>query len=139
MKPLSNRAERVFRAAMAQMGEKQSVKIGQDGDTFLPLVVERVGPLFGEITGGLISFAHYIEQNGDLCRDPEVVMLDGLDGRLYPISYRLDLSGIDHEALEYGQDGRTTGRYWKRMQADIWAFCGVWSRNLVEQHPELKN
>jgi len=138
MKPLSNRAEQVFRAAIVKMDANGYAKIGQDGDTYLPLVVERVGPLFGEITGGLISFAHYVEQNGDLCRDPDVVMLDTLDGQLIPISYRLDLSGIVHEALEYGLGGQTTGRYWQRMQADIQALCEIWARNLVEQHAELR-
>ena len=123
---------------MARMGEKQSVKIGQDGDTFLPLVVERVGPVYGAISGDLVSSAHYVEQNGDLCRDPDVVMLD-TGGRLYPIRYRLDLLGVDNDALEYDDQGQITGRYRSKMQADIRAFCEIWARNLIEQRPELKN
>ena len=140
MKSLSPRAEKIFRAAMTRIRDGQHAKIGQDGDTYLPLCVESIGPLYGKITGGLVSFAHYVEQNGDLCRDPEVVMLDTIDTPvpwLIPIRYRLDLSGIDQDALEYDLGGQTTGRYWLKMQADIRAFCEIWARNLVVQHPEL--
>ena len=121
---------------MAKMDENGYAKIGQDGDTFLPLVVERAGLVQGAIKGDLVSFAHYVEQNGDLCRDPDVVMLD-TGGRLYPIRYRLDLLGVDNDALEYDDQGQITGRYRVKMQADICAFCAIWAKNLIEQRPEL--
>lgn len=70
-----------------------------------------------------ISIAHYYEQNGDQCPDPELLLTDtGL-----PISMS---GGYYQEALSM-RDGvayinRTIAR-------DIVAFAAIWARNLCAQ------
>ena len=132
MKALSKRAEAVFRAAMAECSISGSCKLNLRPGTFMALCVERIGEVnYGGAVLPLWSFAHYGEQNGDLMRDPDVVMMDSGAAGLYPMSFRNDYLGVDNESLVY-EDGRASGcRLW--MQASITSFCVTWAGNLKEQ------
>ena len=105
-----------------------------NGGAIMALHVENIGDCQ---YGPLYSFAHYYEQNGDMMRDPDVVMIACMNRAtgaliLYPISYRQDGLGIDREDVVFNPDGNGyTIR--KRSQADLATFCGQWGRNLKQQ------
>jgi len=132
MKALSKRAEAVFRAAMAECSISGSCKLNLRPGTFMALCVERIGEVnYGGAVLPLWSFAHYGEQNGDLMRDPDVVMMDSGAAGLYPMSFRNDYLGVDNESLVY-EDGKASGCRLK-MQASITSFCATWAGNLKDQ------
>lgn len=132
MKALSKRAEAVFRAAMAECSISGSCKLNLRPGTFMALCVERIGEVnYGGAVLPLWSFAHYGEQNGDLMRDPDVVMMDSGAAGLYPMSFRNDYLGVDNESLVY-EDGKVSGCRLK-MQGSITSFCVTWAGNLKEQ------
>jgi hypothetical protein len=130
IKEISKTATVIFAAAIARIpaGETSAV-IGTKGGAIMPLHVERIG---ANTFGSLYSFAHYYEQNGDLMRDPDVVMLQTANGYLFPISYRQDGCGIDNEYVIFDADNKGY-RIAKKEQADLVSFCGTWARNLKEQ------
>lgn len=105
------------------------------GGAIMALHVECIG---ANKYGKLYSFAHYYEQNGDLMRDPDVVMLKNNGtwapngGIFFPLSYRQDGLGMYREYVVFNEDGNG----WKiaqRAQADLCSFCNGWALNLKEQ------
>ena len=137
MKALNKKAEAIFRACMAEMSAEGSAKIDRAGAGIMALCVERVGwarfAVAKETQHPLISFAHYYEQNGDMMRDPDVVMMDMGAGNLYPFSFRQD-GGLpmDNDYLVYNDAGEITA-YRTRAQADLASFCNGWALNIREQ------
>ena len=132
MKALSKRAEAVFRAAMAECSISGSCKLNLRPGTFMALCVERIGQVnYSGAVYPMWSFAHYGEQNGDLMRDPDVVMMDSGAAGLYPMSFRNDYLGVDNESLVY-EDGKASGCRLK-MQGSITSFCVTWAGNLKDQ------
>lgn len=95
---------------------------------YMAVHVELVGTL---PAGHLFSVAHYGEQNGDMMRDPDVVLLRGFDGNYYPVSFRNDYTGTFDQPVEF-EDG-DIARYAPRAQADIATFCNTWFRNIKSQ------
>ena len=89
---------------------------------FMPVHVERIGEWN-------YSIAHYGEQNGDLMRDPEMVMhVD--HGKVYPIYFRNDYVGVEQLSAEL------KGDIWEvkpKMQADHAIFANTWLKNIKEQ------
>jgi hypothetical protein len=129
MQHLNDKATAIFRKlrdGLRKVGDYR--KWDNASGTFMAACVEIIGRTG---LGPLVSIAHYYEQNGDLMRDPDVVLVIGADERVYPISYRQDGLGIDQEAA-YVEDG-----VWKvktKMQADICDFCNdTWFPNINEQ------
>ncbi|MDY3555977.1 hypothetical protein R5W24_005124 [Gemmata sp. JC717] len=96
---------------------------------YMPLSVEFVGA--GPRGGMLISIMHTFEQNGDLMRDPDVVveLIPPVDWWL-PISYRQDGLGLFQEAVARDGDRLITH---SRLVDSIKQFLGQWDRNLGEQ------
>jgi hypothetical protein len=134
MHPLTKSAESVFRAAIARIPANHSaVQIGEKDGCFMPLHVERIG---SDIYQGqripLISFAHYYTQNGDLMRDPDVVMQDHGAGLLCPVTFRQDGIGVDQDAREFDDDGNVIG-FNALLQNGLAQFCDTWARNLQAQ------
>ena len=80
-------------------------------EPWMPLVMETLR----SPEGWRLSVAHYVEENGDLCPDPEVVMEIIPDGVLQVITFNLLLH------LDAGPDSE---------------FARVWAKNLAEQHWE---
>lgn len=70
---------------------------------FMRLVIEHVvtGPRGGE----RVSIAHYGEQQGDLMRDPEIV-LEVVAGQWHPVSIQQDYVSSYREAVFVGEDGK---------------------------------
>lgn len=140
MKALSKTAAAVFQTAVEAIpADAQSTTIDNAPGRYMALHVEHIG---GNHYGELYSFAHYYEQNGDLMRDPDVVMLRsepmpdgrclGTPGQFFPLSYRQDGLGIDREYVVFSHDGPgwSINRRW---QADLASFCAGWARTLQDQ------
>lgn len=132
MKAINQKAKEFFQAAINRIPEGETAcKLDENrpGSAIMALHIEQIGE---NKYGKLYSFAHYYEQNGDLMRDPDIVMLKAADGEFYPISYRQDGLGMDREYVIFNEDGRG----WKinrRLQADLAVFCGQWAKNIMDQ------
>lgn len=141
MKSLNKTATEIFNTIvkMVPPGETHITLDAGDqehGGGVMALHVERIGSVK---YGHLWSFAHYYKQNGDMMRDPDIVMLrslnpDALTGehQFFPTSYRQDGLGIDREYVIFNRasDGWQIA---KKQQADLAGFCNTWARNLKEQ------
>ena len=141
MKALNKTSAAIFQAAIDRIpaGETR-IKLDagdhEHGGSIMALCVEKIGV---NEYGDLYSFAHYYLQNGDMMRDPDVVMLrsinpDALTGKhqFFPISYRQDGLGIDRDSVIFNTDG-PGWKIDKRGQADLCAFCNLWAGNLRGQ------
>ena len=129
MKELNKNAKAVFiRLMNAAKAGGGHAKIDNATGHFMAACVEIIGQSAG---CELVSVAHYGEQNGDAMRDPDIViMADGQNA--WPISYRTDYIGVNHEATEYDDEGRLIG-YRKRMQADITDCANLLLTNIAAQ------
>ena len=110
-------------------GEWQHIKI--KNAPYMDLVIERVGKSPQGLP--LISVAHYFEQNGDLCQDPEMVFEVSPDG-WRPVFFQQAIPPIYREAIVY--EYRPTSSAVKvnlREMADQKSFARVWNRNLKHQ------
>ena len=96
-------------------------------DGFMPLCIEIIGR--GRRGGVLLSVAHYHEQNGDLMRDPELVV-EVTRADWLPVSYRQDGLGLLRE-VEVTKDG--VAAFDHLLAADLVEFMGEWDRNVRDQ------
>jgi hypothetical protein len=96
--------------------------IAIENPPFMRLVVERVSE-------NQISLCHYGEQNGDLMRDPEVVLvIEGSEAK--PVYFRNDYAGVEH-ATQEGLFGDVPVK--PQRQKDLDVFVSMWLRNLRDQ------
>ena len=80
-----------------------------------------------------ISVAHSGEQNGDLMRDPEMILEadeSGDEMSLIPFYWRNDYVGIEQYSTSI-EDGRTVLN--PKLKQEHIAFAGTWDRNLRAQ------
>jgi hypothetical protein len=140
IKSLNKTATAIFEAAIQAIPDgATSAKIDkgdqEHGGGIMALHVEKIG---SRKNGDFYSFAHYYEQNGDMMRDPDVVMLrcagmyPGTVPVYFPTAYRQDGLGIDREYVIFNETGNGY-KIAKKMQADLSVFCNQWARNLKEQ------
>lgn len=96
---------------------------------FMPLSIEIVGK--GPRGGPLLSIMHTYEQNGDLMRDPDLIveLIPPVNWWL-PVSFRQDNLGIFQEAVLL--DGVRLITH-SRLVDSLKAFMAEWDRNLGEQ------
>jgi hypothetical protein len=93
---------------------------------FMPLCIEHIGT--GPRGLPLISVAMYFEQNGDMMRDPDLVMeWDVPAGKWLQVSFRNDAVGVWHEAVEW--DGTKLIEH-AALVADLNEFAASWSNDL---------
>ena len=100
-------------------------------EPWLALVVER--------HGDEVSVTHYIEQNGDLLRDPEMVFslhtvtaaMPLFEGWV-PLTTEPGGFGRVYPTIKHDADGKLTG-YYPRAMKDAYAFAALWARNLRSQ------
>jgi hypothetical protein len=97
---------------------------------FMPLHIERIGYDLAGHGAVYYSMAHYGEQNGDLMRDPDVILAITHDG-IYPMSYRNDYAGFLGEYIEV-ENGRLNCVD-EKMQSDLCGFVETWLDNIQEQ------
>lgn len=110
-------------------------KIDNTGGAFMPACVQRLSetPL-----GWTYSIAHYFEQNGDLCCDPDVTFLHvtrGKDsGRVFPLTFEQQGgAGARYDrAAWFDSDDHL--RWYPKLQRSIALFCNtVWMENIKQQ------
>ncbi len=135
MKTIRGNAADVFRAAIEMLAAAggEHVKI-DSGRGYMPLVVEQIGAARLDPDGErlpLYSFCHYGEQNGDLMRDPDIVMIDGGDQGLIPVSYRNDYAGFYQEYCDYS--GSSVVCTDEESQDELVVFCHGWAANIHDQ------
>lgn len=92
-----------------QAGAHLRLELGQ---SMMPLVIEVLLP-------GMLSIAHYYEQNGDLIADPDVEIFTLSDGWAPAAIQQLG------HYRNYVED--------ERGQHDLAAFCETWAANIEAQ------
>lgn len=135
MKSLSKTSDRIFRRIVEGLddeGRSRSRRIGEKGRAFMPLSVER---LHETGIGVVYSLAHYFEQNGDLCCDPDMTFLVN-DLGVFPLSFQQAMPPIYQEAVVWDDGGHEITGIRRRMQADLARFANQWMRNIKSQHAD---
>ena len=90
----------------------------------MALVVEDIG-------SQQYSFAHYGKQNGDLMKDPEIVLWKNEEGNFFPIMFQNDYAGVYQESVIF-ENGKPS-RLAKKVQKDQAVFFGQWMENINNQ------
>jgi hypothetical protein len=89
--------------------------------------MEVIGP-------GQLSLAHYVEQGGDLCPDPEIVFYTNtLPGQGWvPIYSKMLYGGRERTAGIVNLAGQLT-HYNAALARDMLGLTNIWARNLHDQ------
>ena len=93
---------------------------------FMDLVVE-VLPQCPETGAMVLSLAHYFEQNGDLCQDPEMTVRVFPHGMVEALTFQQAIPPI--YSVVYPKPGMVA----MRVKQDLNAFLSLWLRNLTAQ------
>jgi len=104
------------------------LKLRLPGDSFMPLVIERIGPT-------RLSVAHYYvcdEWSGELAADPDVEIFIGADPWV-PLAIQHPPPFGYMVAAELSDDGRRVERLNRKAQADLATFVNQWAHNLQAQ------
>ncbi|AEF05688.1 DUF6908 domain-containing protein [Alteromonas naphthalenivorans] len=95
-------------------------------------VVERLPHLdgaSGNEEGVAVSLAHYFEQNGDLCKDPEMVVL------IYPSQRMVEAFTFEMSIPPiYQQVFPEPGKFIPQLRKELNSFLRQWLNNLIEQN-----
>ena len=125
LKPVTKSAQRVLEKLVDGLDVGGSKKV-DNGGAFMAVHVEVHRWIDGSV---IISIAHYFEQGGDLCADPDVVFLRRVDGSFAPISFQNSL--VLNQPVRWLEDG--TIEVDAREQASIASFANTFLRNIAEQ------
>jgi len=128
IKSISKASRRILETLIRDLDEdhQRSRKIDTASPSFVPVSVECIGP-------NTFSVCHYVEQNGDLCADPEVVFFRDSSGDFFPIEFKQDLLGV-YQQFATVHEGQIT-KYSPRAQRDCASFCHLWMHNIKAQQP----
>ena len=113
-------------------GDRPARKIDTSNGVYMPVCVER---LYESPDGEIFSIAQYGEQNGDAMRDPDVEFMKK-DGEYYPLSFRNDYLGVDHQFVKYDDNGKIIA-FDRKWQTDCASFVGAWMKNIKEQQGDF--
>ena len=97
--------------------------------SYMPVIVEKVGLLFGY--GEIISIAHYGIQIGDPMADPDMEFVI-VGGDYYPISYRNDYLCCQQDVFTLDNEGKPE-KINKILQEHLTTFANMWMRNIANQ------
>lgn len=122
MDPLSKQAGRVLDALTRGLEIGGSRKVDR-APGFMAVHVDR-------LTGATFSVAHYYEQNGDLCADPDMVFYKGPFGWM-PVSFQQAIPPRYQEAVVLVDDKPTGFR--RHVYRELRTFATLWMRNIREQ------
>lgn len=103
------------------------IYIKVENEPYMPLVIESVGK--SPQGHDLISVAHYYEQNGDLCQDPEMVFEASPHG-WRPVYFQMAIPPVFERAIIY-EDGAVKVNL--RIIAEQKSFARTWDKNIREQ------
>jgi hypothetical protein len=117
---------------------REYIRIEPPSEGYMRLVIERL-PEPGPDHLPMLSVAHYFEQNGDPCTDPEMTFEIGVDpgspwywprGKWIPVSFEMSYMAI-HRRARVLHDGQLYVS--RREQRDQESFARVWDRNIKAQ------
>jgi hypothetical protein len=123
-----NKLKTVDRIITASGGwDDRDLYIKLHSPPYMDLVIERVG----ESPNGLplISVAHYFEQNGDLCQDPEM-LFEVSDLGWRPVFFQQAIPPIYREAVIWNGGSEFIDQ---RVMRDLTSFARTWDRNIRHQ------
>lgn len=133
MKALNQKAEQIFRALIAHANESGTAKIDNGGDGIMAVHIEKLTEYTdkGPLSGRVWSIAHYFEQNGDLCNDPDMTFLETPRG-IYPLSFEMQGTVLARfeQSVHLDQERPTFN---PRMQRDHANFANQWMVNIKAQ------
>lgn len=122
---LNQQAEKTFRLLLNNMKLHQS-RIVDNSETFMKVHVEVIGK---QHKSYVVSVAHYFEQEGDLCCDPDMTFLVN-DTGVYPLTFQQAIPPVYQEAARITEDGV---KYSARLQKELTSFANQWMRNIQQQ------
>lgn len=126
MKSLSKSAEKTFRKLIAEMALHDSRIIDNTNKTFMPVHVEVIAQHHLSL---VVSVAHYFEQCGDLCQDPEMTFLVN-DSGVYPMTFQQALPPVyQRGVLIVGEEIK----FAPKLQRDLTTFANQWLKNIESQ------
>ncbi len=130
MKYLNKTAEAIFRKIIAMANGESYLKLDAGG--FMAAIFEKLNSYTdGKLKGDVWSVAHYFEQNGDLCSDPEMTFLVG-DAMILPMSFTMNGTVLERNEQSVTIEGDRV-KYKPRMQKDHTAFANQWMVNIKNQ------
>ena len=97
---------------------------------FMDLVIE-VLPPDPETGSVVLSLAHYFEQNGDLCQDPEMTVRVFSHGMVEALTFQQAIPPVYSEV--YPEPGKVATRVKRQLNT----FLNQWLRNLLAQGHRL--
>lgn len=126
MKSLSKQAEKVFRKLIEGMALYDSKTIDNTNKAFMPTHVEIIAQHHLSL---IVSIAHYTEQNGDLCQDPEMTFLV-MDAGVFAMTFQQALPPVFQQAVEIQERGF---RFAPKLQKELTSFANMWLANINSQ------
>jgi len=98
-------------------------------DPYMDFIVEKIADdLPNDNKGFVISIAHYFEQNGDLCCDPEMTIA------IYPESKQAEALSFQQAIPPiYQRVYPEPGMVSPRLKKDLNSFLKQWLKNLIDQ------
>jgi hypothetical protein len=106
------------------VGGAKGIYASVENPPYMRLVIEDIGQ--GPRGHQAISVAHYFEQNGDLCQDPEMtfeLIPEGANVRYEPLSFQQALPPVYQEVFATGSENL-------RLKHQLSAFAVTWDRNI---------
>lgn len=135
------RKSRMMQGTIAKMADRRKLDLSKSGvhftvesSGFMDLVIET-------LPGNQVSVAHYYEQNGDLCQDPEIVFFASpFDGEWYAVEWTTPAFMIlgrtmgGYERLVWF-DENNPRKYSLKLHAqrDLAIFANKWAKNIRMQ------
>lgn len=97
---------------------------------FMDLIIERVEHMDGVSGNAGIAFsmAHYFQQNGDLCKDPEMVVI------VYPTIKMVEALTFEQSLPPiYQVVFPEPGKFYPQLRKELNGFLRLWLSNLIDQ------
>lgn len=123
----------ITKLLQAAGGLKPGLHIRIENEPYMVLCIEEIGQE-GPHGRPVISVAHYFEQNGDLCQDPEmtfevIIANDGKKTHYYtPLTFQQAIPPIYQEVYTEGFKG-----YRPALMRELKSFARIWQTNIGHQ------
>lgn len=136
MKQLNQTADKIFRKIIELANGGSYLKLNYGGEGIMPAIFEKLHSVSVKgYSGDVWSVAHYFNQEGDMCCDPDMTFLVTANA-IFPLSFEMQGSALArHEQSVIIADG--TIKFRKQMQLDHQKFANQWLVNI--KHQQLDN
>lgn len=132
MEKINKKAAEVFNTLIAKMNGEQHLRIGEYGETIMPVCIEILQPdvnLAGRLST-IYALAHYFKMNGDLVPDPDMTFAVSQVNpeMIWPLTYQ--------DQMRYQEAVWLEDNVWKQnkvLQSDLASFASQWLVNIKNQ------